>query len=353
MSHIEILLPFGLPPVKSGLALLRQLHEPALATMISRPRKTFRQPDFAQNARALPHEAWMAFHFGLTEQLTQTNSPPFASLAMYLHGIGQQTGIWFILHPAHFQLGQDHMIMADRRTLSLSDSESRQLFDATLPSFEHAGKRLIYGDPMTWFVRADDWKDLITTSPDMACGRNLAQWMPVGPGELAWRKLLNEVQMLWHAHPVNAERETRKLMRVNALWLWAGASGFSPNFPAILPYTNAYHFVGRLETFGQFFPEHEPNFTANDILAHPPEHGLVFLDTLIAPALANNWSAWLSAYKKLEKEWFAPLLEGLQQRQIERITLNMSNDLAMKTFVVDRSSLRKFWKRKSMAPLLQ
>jgi hypothetical protein len=353
MSHIEIILPFGLPPAKLGGKLLRTLQVPALAALVSRTQKTSRQLDFDALARTLPHEAWLAHQFGLTENLESGNSPPFAGAAMHLQGVAQEKGYWFILHPAHIQLGHDHMVMADRRILSLPDVESRALFDAAKPLFEEAGKSLLYGDAMTWFVRADDWKTMVTATPDMACGRNLANWMPEGNGEQEWRKLLNEVQMVWHRHPVNTAREARAAMKVNSLWIWGCSSGSMPNFPAIISFTKAYRFSGRMEAYGQFFPENELESTAEEIMAHPPDHGLVFLDNLIAPALAGDWGKWLSIYQGLEDEWFAPLLEEIRQGHVSRVSLNLSNDTSLKTFISDRASLRKFWVRKSMTPLLQ
>lgn len=353
MSHIEIVLPFGLPPEKLAPDLLRQLPAPSLAALVSRTRKTSRQPDFDPQARALPHEAWLAFQFGLTEKIEQENSPPFAGAAMHLRGMAHGQRTWFILHPAHVDVGHGEMIMADRRMLDLPDAESVALFDAARPCFEEAGHTLLYGDALNWFVRADAWKDLRTASPDMACGRNLSHWMPEGPNESQWRKLLNEVQMIWHTHPVNAEREQRAAMRVNALWLWGGAPGAMQNFPAIIPYTAAYRFGGRMEAYGQFFPENRPNCSAADVLSGTPEHGLVLLDDLIAPALANDWHAWLAACETLEGEWFAPLLDALLHQRIDRITMVISNDTALKTYVTDRGAQRKFWVRKTLTTLQQ
>lgn len=332
--------------------LVHELETPSLATLIARTRMALRQPDFAPLSRALPHEAWLAYQFGLSEKIDSSNSTPFATAAMQLRGLAQGPGHWFILHPAHIDVGHDQMMMVDRRTLALPDAESLALFHAAKPCFDEAGKTLLYGDAMTWFVRADDWSDFRTATPDMACNRNLVNWMPEGEHELQWRKLLNEVQMVWHTQPVNATREARGALTVNALWLWGGCSGAMPNFPAILPYTAAFGFSGRMEAYGQFFPKNLPDYEVADILAHPPEHGLVFIDDLIASALAGDWHEWLAAYNKLEDEWFAPLFEALQNQRIDRITLNISNDIALRTFTTDRQLQRKFWVRKSLRNLL-
>ena len=352
MSHIEIIIPFGLPPAQMAAKLTHELETSALTALISRTRTTSRLPEFSPHSRALPHEAWLAYQFGLDEKIDSENSPPFATAAMQLRGLAQGPGNWFILHPAHIDVGHDQMMMADRRTLALPDAESIALFNAAKPCFEEAEKTLLYGDAMTWFVRADDWKYFQTATPDMACNRNLVHWMPEGENELQWRKLQNEVQMVWHTHPVNTTRSQRGAKTVNSLWLWGGSSGAMPNFPAILPYTVAYGFSGRMEAYGQFFPENLPNYEVSDILANPPEHGLVFIDDLIAPALAADWHEWLTAYGKLEDKWFDPLFESLLSQRIDRITLNISNDITLRTFTTDRQSQRKFWVRKSLKNLL-
>ena len=352
MSHIEIVLPFGLPSAQMAKQLVHELEIDALAAMIAHTRTSSRLPDFAPLSRALPHEAWLAYQFGLTEAIVSDNSPPFAAAAMQLRGLAQDKGFWFILHPAHVDVGHDQMVMADRRTLALAAAESLAMFNAAKPCFDEAGRTLLYGDAMTWFIRADDWNDFQTTSPDMACNRNLSHWMPEGKQELQWRKLQNEVQMVWHTHPINAARAERGAKTVNSLWLWGGTYGAMPNFPAILPYTAAFGFSGRMEAYGQFFPENRPEYTVADILSNPPEHGMVFIDQLIAPALAADWNAWLSAYQELEAVWFDPLFEELNNQRIDRITLNLSNDVTLKAFSTDRQSQRKFWIRKSLSELL-
>ena len=353
MSHIEIVIPFGLPPEMLATELLRELHAPALAEIISRTSSTARLPDFTPLARALPHEAWLAFQFGLTDKIEQDNSPPFAGAAMHLRGLAHGQKICFLLHPAHIDVGQGEMVMTDRRILDLSDAESLSLFEAAKPCFEANGNLFLYGDAMNWFVRSDEWKDLRTASPDMACGRNLTHWMPVGEGESQWRKLLNEVQMVWHTHPINLARLERGAPIVNALWLWGGASGAMLNFPAIIPYSAAYRFGGRMEAYGQFFPENRPECTASEVISGTPEHGLVLLDNLIAPALANDWATWRDVYENLEVEWFAPLIEALDTHRIDKLTVNISNDVTLKTFVTDRGAQRKFWVRKTLATMLR
>src|SRR5450830_710915 len=130
---------------------------------------------------------------------------------------------WLIVHPCHIEIARTHLLMTDLRRLGLVESHARALFDSAKPYFDEDGHTLLYGDASTWFMRAGDWAQLLTTSPDTTGGMNLTDCLPQGAQALAYRKLQNEVQMLWHAHPANAEREARGLPAINGFWPWAGA----------------------------------------------------------------------------------------------------------------------------------
>ena len=53
-------------------------------------------------------------------------------------------------------------------------------------------------------------------------GRRLNDWWKQDAETRPWRRLLNEIQMAWHDHPVN-EARARGVAPVNALWLYGGA----------------------------------------------------------------------------------------------------------------------------------
>src|SRR5690606_12665127 len=108
--------------------------------------------------------------------------------------------------------------------LQLAEDEAQALFESALSVCEESGKSLLYGDAHTWFLRADDWQDLHTSTPDAACGHNIDIWMPKGQNERDWRRLQNEIQMHWHAHAINEQRAERGLKPVNSVWLWGGTA---------------------------------------------------------------------------------------------------------------------------------
>jgi hypothetical protein len=55
-------------------------------------------------------------------------------------------------------------------------------------------------------------------------GRNLEHCQPRGEGATVLRKLMSEIEMWLHDHPLNRRREVRGVPAISSLWLW-GADG--------------------------------------------------------------------------------------------------------------------------------
>lgn len=344
MPRLDILLPFALPPAELAADLRKQLDTPALATLAGRAARRHAE-SIDEFARALPHEAWLARRFGLPAK-TDT-SPPLAAVLMRKYGLDAGEGLWFILHPVHLHVARDHLVLTDRQRLELDECEARTLFDIARPLFEEYGKTLLYGDAATWFMRADEWGDLSTATPDAATGHNVDLWMPRGTGERDWRKLQNEVQMHWFMHPLNAEREARGALPVNSLWLW----GAAPGERAIASGHGALYVAGagsRLPWPATATPVHH----AGELAASAGGDALLNLETLVAPALEADWGRWLEELHTLERNWFAPLLEQLRGGTCEAIGLIASGDRRLLQLDTTRASLRKFWRRPSLDSLL-
>lgn len=317
MSINTLLIPFALPPAEHAKDLLNALQLPALATLLARASdvRLHAQPEFAA---ALPHERWLA-------ATHDDNSPPIAVALMQAMGLdnGAAPGHWFLLQPVHLHIARDHLVLTDPQALHISDSEARALYDAATPRFSEVGYELVWGDPRHWFMRADAWAGLRTCTPAAASGHNIDIWQPRGQGERDWRRLHNEVQMLWHQHPVNEARDLSGLPRVNALWLWAGSSPASVVAPAYLKAISG---------------------TAPD--------GAIHTDLrLQAAALAGDWAGWLDHMRALEAERFGPLLRDLKSGASSEATLLFSDDSRLTEWRLTRHGMRKFWRSPSLSRL--
>ena len=344
MNQLTVLIPFALPPAELARDLLRQTSAPALAMLLTRARHTAPLQACDPFSRALPHEHWLAQHFGLARS-EPDSSPPAAAALMQRFGHGGRAGHWFVLHPAHIHVARDHLVLTDVAQLQLEEAQSQKLFDAAVPLFVELGYELIYGDARTWFIRADAWAGLRTSTPAAASGRNVDIWMPEGPGELAWRKLQNEVQMQWFTEPLNEEREARGLKTVNSIWLWGGSAAASIKPGAAG--TGADSFAPG----GWRLPLGEGRAADLAELAATAGNRLLVLDQLIELALAEEWGMWLQRMEELDRDWLAPLLDALRTGAIDQLDLVLTGAERVRQSTNTRGPLRKFWVKPSLSRL--
>lgn len=348
MASTTVVLPFALPPAELAPELSRNLQAPALATLLSR-NNLLKKHAIDEDSRLLPHEAWLARgHGGL------------AAAVMRGFGLAPAEGHWFIVHPVHIQLARNHLVLADLRRLRLDEADSRALFELAKPYFDE----LVWGDAQTWFMRADAWQGLDTASPDAAMGNNLADWMPAGPTALAFKKLQNEIQMLWHEHPVNEARQARSLAPVNSFWMWGGGPGGQA------PAGQAARIPGQLAVAGgaaghgpagagvgamggNLPPSWLAALATPGAKAAPGEDGTIVLPQLIPMGAGNDWGAWLGAIQQLEAEWFAPLLAGLRDGRLNELTLILTGRDSWTEIKTGKAALRKFWRAKNLKNLTQ
>jgi len=128
------------------------------------------------------------------------------------------------LQPVHLHATRDHLILMGQNQIDLTQTESAELLKAALPFIEEDFQNaLLLQGQHYWFVQAGPFASLESYSIDQAHGRNIDWWMPRDTNEEGiakrWRKLQNEIQMLWHIDPVNEEREQRVMPSINSLWI--------------------------------------------------------------------------------------------------------------------------------------
>lgn len=173
---------------------------------------------------------------------------------------------WGLIHPCHWLMGRDHLTMLDPLALALTETESRQILEAISPLFESEGWTLRWGHPTRWYVSHESLKDLPTASLDRVIGRNPDVWLTQLPQARTIRRLQSEVQMLLYQHPLHDARQEQGALTVNSFWLSA---------------------CGQL-------PSAEQQQNA------PKPQNIQLITTLRQPLLADDMSAWLQAWSKLD-----------------------------------------------------
>lgn len=163
----------------------------------------------------------------LTRQLFRFDAPdvPVAALRHHCHAEDAAEGRWLAADPAYVRTEATGARLMDWPLADLDAEEATALAAALEPLLADSHLRLAVDTPSTWTVQLPaDVPAALFTAPVDALGVQLLDGLPAGNGGRPWRRLFSEIQILLHAHPVNAARIAAGKLPVNALWLWgAGA----------------------------------------------------------------------------------------------------------------------------------
>lgn len=303
--------PGAAPGGEGAPAALATMQWPRLAALLPRLVQVDRD-EGESTTYSPPHERVLARALGWQAGAQADDGRwPFAARSARADGIDPGSAAWGLVSPVHWHVGTDQVSLVDPETLQLDDEGARALFDAVRPLFSGAGAgahaeeglRLVYGHATRWYVAHDSLQGLRTASLDRVIGRNVDPWLDDpegGAGALAlrrWRRLQAEVQMLLHAHPLNAAREARGLLPVNSFWL----SGC-----------------------GRALPE------AGEVTVQV-EAGLR------AAALAEDWPAWSAAWRALEEGTLLGL--DIALRRGAEVWLTLCGERAAVTFAPLRGGI--------------
>jgi hypothetical protein len=260
-----------------------------------------------------PHERALARALGLEGA---DGALPWAARQAAARGIATGDLAWGLVTPVHCRVGTSEISLVDPAALALDAADSRALLDALSPLFEAEGFALLYGAPLEWYAAHASLGRLPCASLDRVIGRRIDPW--IAPLERARhvRRLQNEVQMLLHAHPVNAAREARGLLPVNSFWL----SGCG------------VHQRGH-------------------------ESDAVQLETsLRGPALAEDWGAWLAAWRALDAGTLAQARQGTPS---EALTVTLCGERNAQRLATPAqpsglfARLTQRWRSQAPLPLLE
>ncbi|MFZ4651246.1 MAG: hypothetical protein ACOYLV_11085 [Rubrivivax sp.] len=286
---MHLLVPFAAVATLGGRAAAGALQAPDLPGLVSLLAQLKPHPAVVGPAMSLtaPHEAVIG---RLCGHAGADGTVPLAALQARRLGLHAQGSAWGRLAPAHWRLGTEQVSMLDPQALGLDEPASRAFLDSVRPLFESEGFAVHFAAPHCWLLAHPCLAGLPCASLDRVVGRNVDPWLPADPRARLLRRLQNEVQMLWHAHPLNAAREARGELVVNSVWLsgCGAAAGL-----------------------------HEPV-------------GLVVEERLRAPALAEDLAAWQAAWRTLDAQLLAGLAD--QARAGAAVTLTLCGEAGSRTF---------------------
>jgi hypothetical protein len=253
----------------------------------------------------------------------------------------QTTGFIMRADPVHLRADQDCLRLFDSTTFELNAQEARDLVATFNDYYSRQGWQLHAPLPQRWYLSVSDIPELATVVPMNLAGRDISDGLPRGKDAATWLAFLNEVQMLFHEHPVNLAREQRGEPAVNSIWPWGG--GYLPGqISTTVSGVVADHPQLRgLAQLGGVPCRDIPGNAMGLMVESQRGLQLVWLDALERPWRYSEVEAWCEGIRQLEQTWFKPLLDLLMQGRINRLDIYPVGD---RRYQISRRCLRRFWK---------
>ena len=217
-----------------------------------------------------PYEYWLLLRHGFEAEAGLRPSSGLAPLAAHeqdaAHDPEQPLWLGQLVHVAP---ARDGAALIPASELEISPDESAALFESAAAYFPDTGFSATPFDAAHWRIGLPPAYRPACASPALVSISSVNDWWTQDAAGRPWRRLVNELQMLWFDHPVNRAREERGLRPVNSLWLYGGGRPSRIRAAA----------AGPVEV----------------------------LRALQGPALVQDWGGWLHELERLDREVFASL----------------------------------------------
>lgn len=141
-------------------------------------------------------------------------------------GISAATEQVWVADLCSVAIGREGAKLAFPESLHLSAEHADALFEAVKPLWADSEISVLPIADGRWRVWLTQDARMTSITPAAVSLLSVSDWWPQDESMKAWRKLLNEIQMVWHHHPVNEQRAELGLEPINSLWLYGGSRGW-------------------------------------------------------------------------------------------------------------------------------
>lgn len=248
-----------------------------------------------------------------------------------------------IAEPVHLRADQATLRLFDQRLLDISDDEWADLYSVCRDFFAEQDWVLIQSEDKRWYLQPSGHNEIITTAICDVMGDSIDPQLPTGKDAMFWHRLMNELQMLLHTHPVNIAREQQEKPMINSLWFW-GAGKITQTIKSELNYVwGGGSEVKGLSRSAQIKHSNITDFDrqlASRQLA-TGKH-LLIIDDLMSHNAYQDVEDWYQCLTTIIQDYFSPLLELLQAGKLDELIIYPVNGVSYR---ITPRNLRYFWRR--------
>jgi hypothetical protein len=276
----------------------------------------------ARHAALRPWQHGFLTALGLHGELDRYASAPVSIMGA---SPTPEPGYWMHAELLHLAAGMDSLTCVPLRSHAAIHARERDELEGSIADHLRShGLALHANSSAGWMVAFERRLDAATVSPEAAARSDLAEAMPRGRDAGMLRRLMTELQMLLHEHPVNTRRARTDLPAINAVWLWGGGEIATPSaqMQAAVAGEDPYVLgVCRIQ--------------GTPCMGLPSDPGELPRDAdtvaVIAPVDAQT----------LEDRWLAPLARSVSQGAWRSLDVMIEGW----RLSVSRGSLWRFWRR--------
>lgn len=234
---------------------------------------------------------------------------------------------WLRAQPIHFAAGLDRLTTVPLRGQArMSAAERSALHPTLVDHLQATGFELIDGATGEWLLRSDAPLQIETVTPEFAAANPGPESLPRGRDAGGLRRLMTEMQMLLHEHPVNTQRQARGLPALNAIWVH-GEGTLSDVTARSLPAAcgDDVYLRGIYRLHGL-------------AVANQPADAVTLLEQIAGPTVAIVAAP---DAETVESQWLAPLSRALMSGAIAKLTVMLEGWQV----TADRAAMFKLWRR--------
>ncbi len=252
-------------------------------------------------------------------------------------------GFWMHADPVHLRPDRDRLLVFADASIASDRDEADALVEAFNRHFAADGLHLVAPTPRRWYLRVERAPRVRTSPLYRVLGASMAAYVPHGPDALPWMRFLNEVQMLFHSHAVNTQRESLGRPMINGFWTWGG--GYRPSVSGHPPelVLGDHPVLAGLARLAGGVQQTLDALSDSPTLCLP--HALVFADAPWSALLARDLAGWTQALSDLDGVLSAVFRGG-------NAPLLLDPCLGTRLSVKPRG-VRLFWRSKGLARWLE
>ena len=242
--------------------------------------------------------------------------------------------------PVHLAAGADRLLLFPAESVNLSTEESTALVATLNEGQESTGAGCVMGNFCRWYFTLGQAPRCDWTAPECVEGKDILAFLPEGQDGVIIRRLLNDVQMLLHNHPVNEARRNRGEAEINSIWPWGWSTvedESAPLWRGSLIADNPY--AQGLVSLSGCTATSDGEALAGQLKGN----GLVIHGELEKVLRSPRADTLAAAIADLEKQVVQPLMKALQKGTVSQLRLLPATGYC---YSVRKADLWKFWRKR-------